>query len=77
LLYEVLATLWEGPANGGAVARAIEERTGERFTKDAAERYLDMLRFCGFVDADADPWTPQYTINPHGSTLLAQLALDT
>jgi DNA-binding PadR family transcriptional regulator len=76
LLYEVLATLWEGPADGSAVARAIEDRTGERFRSEAAEHYLRMLRHNGFIDADADPFAPRYTINPEGSTLLARLARD-
>jgi DNA-binding PadR family transcriptional regulator len=76
LLYEVLATLWDGPADGSAVAAAIQDRTGERFSAEAAERYLRMLRHNGYVDADTDPFTPRYTINPEGSTLLARLARD-
>jgi DNA-binding PadR family transcriptional regulator len=74
MIYEVLATLWEGPAGDSAVARAIEERTGEKFSREAAGSYLRSLRHAGYIDADNDEWSPSYTINDEGSTLLARLA---
>jgi DNA-binding PadR family transcriptional regulator len=74
MIYEVLATLWEGPADDSSVARAIEERTGERFTSEAAARYLRSLRHAGYIDAHGSDLSPRYAINNDGSTLLARLA---
>jgi DNA-binding PadR family transcriptional regulator len=74
MIYEVLATLWEGPADESAVARAIEARTGEPFSPEAASRYLRSLRHSGYVDDDGGVCSPLYRINPEGSTLLARLA---
>ena len=74
MLYEVLAALWEGPGNDHEIARTIEARTGARFSAEAAERYLRLLRDCGYANARDDPRGPRYTMTPDGSTLLARLA---
>jgi DNA-binding PadR family transcriptional regulator len=76
LLYEVLAALWDGPANDLEVARAIEDRTGERFSRDAADRYLRLIRDCGFANSSANELSPRYAITADGSQLLARLARD-
>lgn len=74
MLYEILASLWDGPGTDAEIAQAIEERTGERFSRQAADRYLRLLRHCGYAHASGDQLTPRYTMTPEGSTLLARMA---
>ena len=74
MLYEVLAALWHGPADDLEVARSIEDRTGERFSRDAAARFLRTLHDGGFIDTVGDRFQPSYAINTEGSLLLARLA---
>jgi DNA-binding PadR family transcriptional regulator len=76
MLYDLLATLWDGPSTGADVARAMEARTGQRFSPEAAERYLRLLNGCGFAGTSANPLAPLYNITPDGSQLLARLARD-
>ncbi len=74
MLYDLLAALWEGPADDFEVARTVQARTGQRFSTEAAERYLRLLAAGGFAKAGADPLSPRYSITAEGSSLLARLA---
>ena len=76
MLYDLLAALWDGPADEAEVARAVQVRTGQRFSTQAAQRYLRLLSESGFVRASEDPFAPRYDITTDGSTLLARLARD-
>lgn len=76
MLYDLLATLWEGPADEATIARLVQARSGAQFSTQAAQRYLRMLSESGYVRMSEDPMWPRYDITPEGSTLLARMALE-
>jgi DNA-binding PadR family transcriptional regulator len=74
MVYDVLATLWEGPSNDLQVARAIEDRLGTPCSRRLADDHLRILRTCGFVATRDAGGSPSYVLTPDGSALLARLA---
>jgi DNA-binding PadR family transcriptional regulator len=74
MVYDVLATLWERPASGIEIARAVEDRTGLPISRNQAEEHLRLLRTCGYIAARDGGGAPHYSLTADGSALLAQLA---
>jgi len=77
MLYDILATLWDGPRDLEGLVAAVGERTGKPVASAVLDGHVWLLFQFGFIDAYADetpPSTPLYTLTPRGSELLAATA---
>ncbi len=77
MLYDILATLWDGPHDLTGLLAAVSERTGKPVASAVLDGHVWLLFQFGFIDAYADETpasSPLYTLTPHGSDLLAASA---
>jgi DNA-binding PadR family transcriptional regulator len=74
VLYDILATLWEGPADAQRVDFSVALRTGVVPNASSLERYLQVLEECGYVQATEREGSRMYALADRGSQLLAHFA---
>ncbi|HVA26595.1 MAG TPA: hypothetical protein VNF68_00335 [Candidatus Baltobacteraceae bacterium] len=76
MLYDILATLWEGPHDLSGLVTAVGTRTEETVAPAVLDGHVWLLFQLGFIDAHADETTatPRYALTPRGSDFLAASA---
>lgn len=74
LLFQILTALWDRPGTGDEIAKAVEAHYGRAFPGHAVEHHVELLHGCGYLRAAGDSTSPQYTLTPDGSALLARMA---
>jgi DNA-binding PadR family transcriptional regulator len=74
VLYDILATLWEGPADAQRVDFSVAARTGVVPNANSLERYLQVLEECGYVRGTQRDDSRVYALADRGSELLAHFA---
>jgi DNA-binding PadR family transcriptional regulator len=74
VLYDILATLWEGPADAQRVDFSVAVRTGVVPNANSLERYLQVLEECGYVRGTLSDGGRVYALADRGSELLAHFA---
>lgn len=74
LLFQILAAIWDRPGTAEEIAQAVQTQNGYPVPGSAVEHHVQLLHGCGYLLAGGDSASPNYTITPDGSALLARMA---